>query len=839
MIALIVASVWSWGIIAWELLGGYHPFPDADPATTMYRIANNDLGSVLVANPRCPRTLAAVVDRAVRRSRQDRYGSFEDIIFDLQPTHREIQRRQADQIVIEAREKLLDGRAEEALQHLRRALELDPDHAEIRELRGKIQHEVSLRSVRAQVEGLMGVAQKAASERQFAVAVEHAEKALKLSADDSGITEFLRNARISQERLQRSAALIQQARQEIAASQLSRAFRFAEEAKQLDPEDTTVSQILAEIQGQLQARQAERELDAVITNAKRLIAFEELEEAMAALTSLTPPLGQQPEIIRLLAEAREKQRISQQAGEAQRQLENALGEMANGNFDLAIRVLQALVASGLEPKFRVQVDEILSRARRGKLTKERDLRVSDITARARALMGHHSWDAAIKVLEAGQADWPGEDSIAQTLEEAVNERNLDLKSRSIERVAAKTEKLKDRSQLNEAATILNAAIAELGEDPRLVQLRERLNAQLATDQRNKPQPAPPDPVSSRTGRLHSVKPNEGRMENKPALSRSKKYAILGCGAGIVLAGVGYLVFIASGTSQKPVSVLPKVIVQTPDPIFTIKKGEPPPVDDAIPVPRAAADGKQAQPAQSLKEALQLSAYSVFWSGNSGASLPNAVVQVRSTRPELLQIRVPREANGWLKVTPLTATSGSPIRLALASWPSPGRYATSVDVYATNSPAIRQSIRVNLEVLSPAPLTAPPRDNPTDTSQQSPNQPTPKQPVPSSPPSTKAEPPSGPVLWGGRTSGRLVWTGVLPPNGVVVLGQNGLIDGPGSATGYGPPSAVPTRVVEVTPGGLQLTPKTVDRNPAGIIEIRNTTASPIGLIQVRWELQTKP
>jgi len=66
-------DVYALGLILYELLSGRPPFRSATPLSTMYQHLNMDADSLITARPEVPRAIAAIVARAMRRRKQERY----------------------------------------------------------------------------------------------------------------------------------------------------------------------------------------------------------------------------------------------------------------------------------------------------------------------------------------------------------------------------------------------------------------------------------------------------------------------------------------------------------------------------------------------------------------------------------------------------------------------------------------------------------------------------------------------------------------------------------------------------------------------------------------------
>jgi len=78
------ADLFSLGVVLYELLTGDKPFPGDVISVVMHNIANSAPIPVLEKNPAIPETLATLVEKAMRKSREERYQSGRDMAHGLE-----------------------------------------------------------------------------------------------------------------------------------------------------------------------------------------------------------------------------------------------------------------------------------------------------------------------------------------------------------------------------------------------------------------------------------------------------------------------------------------------------------------------------------------------------------------------------------------------------------------------------------------------------------------------------------------------------------------------------------------------------------------------------------
>ncbi len=474
-----LCDIFAYGVIGYELLAGRHPFQEHhnDGPSLMYKMINEDPASLRKVAPECPEALERIVHHALARERELRYHSLEDTLLDLHPILAGLKREGAALLVEEARRLAAGQQFEPAQSLIREILELDPASEEGRRLRERVQQELQALAVRPKVAALLAQAEEELSRRRPSDALQSLEEAAKLDRTNPQIESRLQQVRQMAEQGKRAARLLAEARRELARQQLPEARQRVCEVLREDPGNSAAAALLESLQQEQERRDRERTLQEGLGKAKRLVALQSFDTAIAILSQLEAIYRDSPQVTQLLARARSekanlerKQRLLDGLAAAKQRLEEE-------RFEPAVKDLEALHGEFPEDE---ELANLLAYAREEWRQLQRVQAAEAIRVQALQLSQAEDFEGALRVVRQGLRSMPEEPELLRLEETLVAAR---ASARHVTEVCQQCGQLRQEKRYAQALDLVLGALEEHPGEPLLDRLREDLERELEQQRR--------------------------------------------------------------------------------------------------------------------------------------------------------------------------------------------------------------------------------------------------------------------------------------------------------------------------------------------------------------------
>lgn len=362
------SDIFSAGIMLYQLLTGRLPFT-GEGFTLMQKLLNERHPPLSNFLHDYPVALETIIDRALAKEPDARYGSADEMAADIHAVAEEVRKGQVLELFQQAQLLVQGQEYTKARQILLRVTKLDRQHTAARRLLVEVQHDLALRQRGERAKELKFRAQAALDEKQFDLALSLLEEALRFDPS-SELTEKLESVRHKKLIRESIEEYLQRADDERSRGNLEVAQAIVAKALDLDKEDSRVR--AAHIAVVQQVKEAAR-----LTKALELLESARGEMASRNFTAATKLLNDveqinpgNPELILLLKQAKsghEQERRRRVIEQLQNELTIATTHEQLTNA--AVRVIQALDWMPDEPsllKLKGQLDRQIrdSEARR-------------------------------------------------------------------------------------------------------------------------------------------------------------------------------------------------------------------------------------------------------------------------------------------------------------------------------------------------------------------------------------------------------------------------------------------------------------------------------------------
>ena len=320
-------DIYATGVVLFQLLTGALPFDAGETAATLLKIVNDPPPPLSAYLKEYPVELEAIISKALAKNREERYATARDFAFDLMQVQEHVKSETVAQLVHRAEVSV--GREEwtRAREQLQQVLRIDRENTHAQKLMNAVQECLRQRQQIEQARALRSQADAACMDQRYDDALRLLDQAVTLDAKNNDLLSFRDSVRAAKERATGLRRALNRAEAALQDGDLDEAQSAVNEAFKIDASDTQAKALKVIISQHVDERSRQQQLRHLLDQARNQIAARDLTGAFATLQAaeaLDPTSNELQTVAKLAASAREQERRRSETEELRRQIEAAL-----------------------------------------------------------------------------------------------------------------------------------------------------------------------------------------------------------------------------------------------------------------------------------------------------------------------------------------------------------------------------------------------------------------------------------------------------------------------------------------------------------------------------------
>ena len=473
-------DIFSTGVVLYQLLTYSHPFDGESTAATLLKIIHDAPPPLKNYVSEYPPELETIISKALAKDREERYHSAEDLALDLGQLQGHLKQELVANHLRQVSLLLEEADLYKAKDQLLQALKIDRQNTEANLLLREVQQRIQKQQIREQVQQLRVQAEEAFNQQQFETALGHLERAAALDANNVELQHLRQSIQTAWSCARELHEKMKRAEAAHQAGDLDSAKQAVEEALELAPEAVQATTLYHAIQRDWVERARQRQLENFLEQARREIAGRNFTSALEILKQAEAVEPGAPQVRALIESAtlgREQEQRRRELDAINHQIEEALNR---DGYATACRRAD----EGLErfPEDRTLL-KLKAMAEKQRHIAERKQYVDEQLASARTLFEQARNEELLSLLQAALAK-AGPEPRLQSLLLIVRE-NVEHE-RTERRKAEYLQKAKDalrQKSFDEAIRILETAREELKDSTEVADLLQFAKEEAVAEQR--------------------------------------------------------------------------------------------------------------------------------------------------------------------------------------------------------------------------------------------------------------------------------------------------------------------------------------------------------------------
>jgi len=404
-------DIFSTGVVLYELFTYNHPFDGENMAATLMKIIHAVPPPLKNFVSDYPPELEAIIFKALAKNREDRYHSADDLALDLSQLQEHLKREIIGKHLQQVTVLLEKAELLKAKDQLLQALQVDRQNTEANLLLREVQQRIARAQIKEQVQQLRRQAEEAFAQKQFEPALSYLERATGLDATDVELRQLRESIQTAWSRELELQEKLRRAEWAHQAGDLDSAQQAMEEALQIAPEQVQAASLYQTIQHDWEERERQRQLKNYLEQARR--------------------------------------------------------EIAARNFTSALEKLK--LADLVDPGA-PQVKALVESATLGREQEQRRRELETITHQIEEALNRDDFDAACQKADQGLERFPEDRTLSKLRSLAEKQRQVAERKEFVDQQLNHARTLAEQGRNEELLSVLQAALAKTGPEPRLQSL---------------------------------------------------------------------------------------------------------------------------------------------------------------------------------------------------------------------------------------------------------------------------------------------------------------------------------------------------------------------------------
>ncbi len=517
-------DVYSLGVVLFQLLTGSLPFEATEAAATFHKILNDPPPPLSTYLKEYPAELDAIISRVLAKKREDRYATAQDLAFDLMRIQDQVKTETVGQLFRRAEVAVDKEEWTQAREQLQQALRIDRHNTRAQKLMSAVHERLRLQQEIERARALRSQANEAYMDQRYEDALHLLDQAVALDAKNNDLLAFRDSVRAAMERAAKLRRALRRAEAALQDGNIDEAQIAVDDAVQIDPSDTQAKALKVIVYQHAEEKSRQQQLRKFLDQARDQIAARDLTAAFATLKTaeaLDPTSNELQAVVKMAASAREQEKRRSEAEEMCRQIEAAL---IQEDYSTAV----ARADEGLQkfPQERSLIKlKVLAEAQRGRVEQKKFVR--EQFAAASALADSGQLPEALAALDRALQKVPGSselETLRSTLRDRVAaEESEQRKARAIDATLAKeARRVLEGQGASSAREFLDSHATPYGESPQVRALYEAVREREKIDSLNSRLAAEPNPAKRVQIAEEAVRENPDNQAMRQVLADAER-----------------------------------------------------------------------------------------------------------------------------------------------------------------------------------------------------------------------------------------------------------------------------------------------------------------------------